>query len=341
VKFAEEDYARELHQALSLKFAEVTINGAGVHWQCKLKVGIRSCTVDCFEDRFNRRIPGPEYSTAFEENGEIVATGRAESISDAVSAISEWLAASSITNLQKRFAFVDKRKRELVALRDSVVGDFPELGPLAVLKNTTYDFHELNFRRGDRACRVYFYGKKNFSDAYFLWDECELFKFVADDPRKFALVLKRWIGDAAMPSSLRKEFPWIQIGDLAAYYEHGNPVEGEFLESWNKIETFYQRWGVQYFPVKGAVLDFISELRRRGYDKKLRAGQSLVFFILSRSRRHGLQEKQPHVVFRFQHHGGIEIDMYFESEEKLSVPKIGITPEIEKILDRLSSLSID
>jgi len=77
-------------------------------------------------------------------------------------------------------------------------------------------------------------------------------------------VLKRWLCDVAMPSTMRTEFPWLSIGDIADYYEKGNPVEGEFIKSWDWMQQFYED---DRFPMKALVLKFIAQLRNAGYDR--------------------------------------------------------------------------
>jgi len=64
-----------------------------------------------------------------------------------------------------------------------------------------------------------------------------------------------------MPSTMRTEFPWLSIGDLADYYEKGDPVEGEFIKSWDWMQQFYED---DSFPMKTAVLTLIAQLRMRG-----------------------------------------------------------------------------
>ena len=53
-------------------------------------------------------------------------------------------------------------------------------------------------------------------------------------------------------------------------------IEKEFTASWDHIEEFYTK----FFTRPGwewlkPILNLITELRKRGYDKQLRAGQSL------------------------------------------------------------------
>ncbi|MFL0094154.1 hypothetical protein V2574_05435 [Tenacibaculum maritimum] len=38
---------------------------------------------------------------------------------------------------------------------------------------------------------------------------------------------------------MTNQFPEIQFGLLAEYYEKGKGIKGEFIESWNSIEEFY------------------------------------------------------------------------------------------------------
>jgi hypothetical protein len=109
-------------------------------------------------------------------------------------------------------------------------------------------------------------------------------------------LLKRWICDNAMPSAMRREFPWLMIGELADYYERGAPIEGEFIHSWDRIEEFYN---TDHFSFRGRVLPLLRQLRDEGYARKLRAGQSMWTFILSRSRRNCLRATQSRIEFRF------------------------------------------
>src|SRR5215213_153188 len=70
-------------------------------------------------------------------------------------------------------------------------------------------------------------------------------------------------------------------------------TENDFRESWDKVEEFY----VDLLTYKGwdyvkPVQDLIKHLRALGYDKLLRAGQSIHILVLSRSRNWGLRDGQ-------------------------------------------------
>jgi hypothetical protein len=143
-----------------------------------------------------------------------------------------------------------------------------------------------------------------------------------------------------MPSDMRARFPWLTIGELADYYEAGNPVEGEFIKSWDGMEEFYDD---ARFPFADDVKAFLRALRSKGYDKTLRAGQSLWSLILSRSRRHGMRGQQPCVQFRF-HAGGMDVVNCLEDRRngtRSAYAKIECTPEIEALLSQLEAGPID
>ena len=98
---------------------------------------------------------------------------------------------------------------------------------------------------------------------------------------------------------IEDEFAWEANKD--------DPLEREFIQSWDKAQQFYRSFDNSPLR-KGIVLLFIAALRRAGYDRKLRAGNSLYSLMLSRSRRHGLSAKQPSVAFGFR--GVITIDVF-------------------------------
>jgi hypothetical protein len=80
-------------------------------------------------------------------------------------------------------------------------------------------------------------------------------------------------------------------------------IEEEFLESWDFIERFVADLSAYPDYKSGKqMLELITRLRALGYDRKLRAGQSLTTLILSRSRKHGSLEKA-HLSFEYDPDG--------------------------------------
>lgn len=346
MKFPQEAHATALHKILLEHFAsarsltDLSITGAGVHWDCIAKRASRSCSIHCFDVRGPDGVHGPEYLASFDEGDQTIAMGRTSLDSEIVPAVSDWLQGASLDTLHSKFRFVDGQKRDLLDISKSVTSLFPELQTTAQVKHDICDLHSLMFALGDRGCKVSYYGKNPFPDAFFQWDQCELFRFPIEDISAFATVLKRWVCDHAMPSAMRAEFPWIKIGDVANYYERGQPIEGEFIHSWERIEKFYSEMSRENFPVRDDVLNFIRDLRQRGYDKTLRAGQSMFSMILSRSRRHGLRNDQLRMIFNFSKKGIAISSQLFEAPG-FGSPKIAVTPELETRLKTLLSAEVD
>jgi hypothetical protein len=88
------------------------------------------------------------------------------------------------------------------------------------------------------------------------------------------------------------------------------------------------------------VLPFIAELRRAGYDRKLRAGQSIWSLIVSRSRRPRLRPEQPVVSFQF-HENSMEVYARDQKEERLQHIPIAMTDTVERVLRGLTERPID
>jgi len=93
---------------------------------------------------------------------------------------------------------------------------------------------------------------------------------------------------------------WNELRELDFHPVHEPDLQlaDEFARSWVRTEEFLGQ-ALPPSTSKDCLLNFVSELRRDGYDRKLRAGQSLFAFTVSRSRRHGLRPDQPWIAFSF------------------------------------------
>ena len=80
--------------------------------------------------------------------------------------------------------------------------------------------------------------------------------------------------------------------------ETRSSMQDQLMASWDGAEYLFADLFARC-AYKNQVLEFLKQLRRAGYGRKLRAGPSLDMFIVSRSRRHGLRPDQAAVVFRF------------------------------------------
>jgi hypothetical protein len=314
----------------------LSVDGDGVHWHCTAERGDSFCSIACFD------VGGPQYYTSFQRASQKLATGRTSSTEDTLAAVEDWLQGSAVSFLYDRFRFVDQTKRALSGIRDTLIARVPQLRQSVTceVQHAIADIYYLWFRAGDRSCKISYHRNTEFTDAAFHWDECELFSFRADDNQGLADVLKRWLCDRAMPSTMRIEFPWLSIGDLADYYEKGHPVEGEFIKSWDFMQKFYED---DSFPMKEAVLGLIAQLRNAGYDRKLRAGQSLWSLIVSRSRRHGLREDQPCIHFGFRE-GVMDARVFVrerDEAEEIRGVTIALSAPVEAALRQLAEQPVD
>ena len=344
MQYPVEQYAREIYDRLVLRFppsadVAVEISGKGVNWKCLARRHQRLSWVHCFEYRhYGDR--GPEFLIKFQDSEQEVLAGRTRSMHEVEGAVQAWLDGQSLASLYDHFEFVDRPQRELTRIRNFVTNAFPELQNLAIelrrQRLGSSEIRSLWFRTRERSCHIYFRGE--LPQASFKWDECEMFRYDVDDLKQFGEVLKRWLSEEAQPSQMRREYPWLTIGEIADYYERGNPIEGEFLHSWNWVEGFYIK--SFHFPSRPQVLQFLQKLRLDGYDRKLRAGQSMWTFFVSRSRRHGLRHGQPRVSFEF-HDTGMNVGEsngiathHFESS-------IDLSNLVKEVLGRLADRGID
>jgi hypothetical protein len=130
---------------------------------------------------------------------------------------------------------------------------------------------------------------------------------------------------------------------LASDGEQGE-IEVEFAASWDGAERFFAEI-MTHTPLEymDSMLELIAELRKRGYDRKFRAGTQMLEFLLSRSRQYGLQAGQ--AVLRIELHpkGGMKV-RYFQRPDadiNLKLQKVEITPAVADLLKRLLAQPID
>jgi hypothetical protein len=340
----EEIFARKLHAALTRELVlpdqpdevQVSVTGGGVHWECIATRGRRSCKVQCFADKW-----GPEYDLRFKDNrddDDVAAHGRTRETPSVIAAVRDWISELSVAEMHQRYAFVDRIER---AFR-SIIGETARLRPELLsttsqeLRNRYGECRDLWFLAQDRACHLYFYHGEASPRAEFEWDECPIFQFTASDIPMLAAVLARWLCERVLPSAIAAEFPSIEMSDVARYYEEGRPIEGEFIVSWKCIDRLYR----EDFPQLEQVPEFLHQLRAAGFDKTLRAGQSMTTLIVSRSRRHGMRSGQPSIAFRFGQ-CGMTVVARLGILEKFSVDRVELTARIHGLLKRLEAMSID
>jgi hypothetical protein len=289
MKYPEEDLANDLYSDLNQRFADRTpgieyaIQGVGVHWCCTVKQGDRFCSIECFSER-----DGSEYYVSFEQNSAVIAMGRTSSKLEVIHAVDDWVQGSELAVLYDKFPFVDRHKRGILGIRDDLVANFPELSKLVKIEQKLTEIGELWFERDDRRASVYFSDDKQeiINISFYADTTSMLFDIKTHDRKLLAEIIKRWVGDWALLSEIRTEFPSVEMSKLADFYERGNLIEGEFLGSWDRIERFYESPSM-YQKLSHPMIELVKPIRKEGYDCKLRAGTSMWNLCLSRSRSYG------------------------------------------------------
>jgi len=230
----------------------------------------------------------------------------------------------------------DDLRRRLRRLLEELTAAEPDLssGAGSEIEDRGGGYHILHFRSADRECVIESAGQTLY--AAFVWDNHPLFASPFSDAGPLAKLLKRWLVDQARPSEIRAEYPDIEVDELADYYERGAPLEGEFKRSWDAIEAFFREDGGDYFE---AARGFIRALREAGYDRVLRAGQSMSIMGLSRSREQGLRDDQARIWFAFNR-DTMDVDANFGPGGLKDHP-IRLTPEVRGLLDALAARELE
>ncbi len=343
--YPEEIYANELYERLQKEpfvselNAKLTVSGVGVHWHCTASTDDVFSEIYCFDEGAY----GPQYLTFFKSRDETEAVLRTNSIVETVSSVSTWLHFSDVEILYKKHPSVDESKRNLTNLHRIIVRLAPTLAQETEHKLTSSgdDFYELSFLRENRSCIISAADHFQNHLVSFKEDQVQICSFREKDPDIIVQALSCWLIERLSPAVLGRNFEGLIFSEVAIYYEIGRPVIGEFIQSWGAMEGFFLS-NRSLESAQAYVL--LTKLRAAGYDTTLRAGQSLMTLILSRSRRHGLQKGQPCIYIDFYnneinvHCSFLEEDVrefkfpYYSSKEPPS--------ELLNILDKLVAFPI-
>lgn len=156
--------------------------------------------------------------------------------------------------------------------------------------------------------------------------------------------------EGSLPSELKREYPWLEIDGLAEYYERGEGLTGEFIESWESMRRFYKEEMNLYLgdEISDLMVNFITAMKAEGYNCLLRAGQSLSSLILSPSKKHG-NLNSLYVVFaprydsdkKMQEIPTMELRYHVNGKDVTQFEEeIALTNRIRKVLNHLSQQPI-
>ncbi|HTV81645.1 MAG TPA: hypothetical protein VME18_03260 [Acidobacteriaceae bacterium] len=298
----------------------------------------RSCVTTCSLHLNELSPQSPGFLTCFEESGKRIAWGKSNSESQTAAATRAWLQGAAPEALYGDFDFIDREKRRLARIQEEALRAVPSLaaGTNPQLKEFR-EWSALWFRRDARAVMV----DGTSLNAFFSWDQTNLFHWPVHDAPTLAVLVLKWVCENRAPSAMRADFPWLSIGRLADFYERGNPVEGDFLESWDEVECWLTKTEL-VFPQHDAALRLLKALRKASYDCRLRAGiDHGPGLLLSRSRRSGLSPRMPYVRFSFGGQPGLmDMSTNLEGvEERRGVP-ISLSRELAAAVERLSEFPV-
>lgn len=348
MKHSEEYIAENLFENLKEFFGDksksisITKEGAGVHWNCDIALNGRRSKIHCFEHRHYDDIR-PEYLISFEESDKNEAWGRTFDIHETIRSSSDWIDNKEIDFLYKKYEFIDWYKRRIQKIERELITNETELSQTEKVLNSPwgsglYDY-QISYR--NRSCELSGFGKNEPISFVFKWDDCKLFEIKQNDVTLLAEVIKKWLINEIEPSALEYQYTWVNVGDLAKYYEKGEGIKGEFIESWNSIERFYRELSDEYHPFKADAFKLIQEMRNKGLDKELRVGQSLFFFILSRSRRHGLEENHPYLHIAFLGNNKMKVTSRLNDKKETSDVDVKYEGLIEHMVNELLKEKIE
>jgi len=351
----EEACARELFRELADRFEDsatgttVTIAGGNILWKVIVTRERRACEVSVFIES------ALVYIVSLEEGGDLVGTATTADTQEVATVVDAWLHGDAYEFLHDAYPFVELHEKVLAGLLGEAVVLSPELhttGEHRISRNSWFSFR-LVISVGDRECRAF--SGSNVSPlptVSFTADGSDMMSLELTGLARecFPGTIRRWLLDRAMPSDIHREFPLVKLGPLVPYYEEGRLMEGEFIVSWDMVEEGVRRWNAlgeragahnrDFFCIWERIGRFVALLREAGYDRCLRAGTAVTYFIVSRSRHYGLRAGQPSITFWLPE-DRMDVITDNRSTPALSLPRAELTPEVRALLDDLVSKPID
>lgn len=231
--------------------------------------------------------------------------------------------------------------KELELLKREILKNCDELhkidsNKINIIPNFSFEDH-IELKDKDRGCRIYPYHFSSEIPKYeFEWDDCPLFKISSTDIKKQAEMIKSWVLSKTMPSEIQIQFPEIKLNKLAKYYEEGEGVKGEFIESWDVLEnSCIQSLSNKYYEEIKDELKLVKEMRNFNLDESLRIGSQLSVLILSRSRRQGIDEVKPQIRVVFLGNNKMRVYTNLKNSNKGVVSEVKYKGYLEEIIKEL------
>lgn len=170
----------------------------------------------------------------------------------------------------------------------------------------------IELKHKDRSCKIYPYYFSEIPIYEFEWDGCPIFKITSNDIERQVAIIKSWVLERTIPSEIKIQFTEIELNKLAKYYEEGEGIKGEFIESWNETEE--RHFYLERYEEDKEAIRLIKEMRLEGLNEEIRIGTRLSWLMLSRARRHIINDNTPHIGIYFL--GNNKMKMYSNLEKK-------------------------
>lgn len=188
----------------------------------------------------------------------------------------------------------------------------------------------------DRSCKIYPFFFSEIPRYVFEWDDCPIFEISSTDVKRQGKIIIDWVSEKSTPSKMQTKFPEIKLSELAKYYENGEGIKGEFIESWNILEEVYnQRLSIEPYEQDRDVIRLMKEMKDFKLDELLRVGTQLSVFILSRSRRHGIDENKPQIRIAFIGASRMKIYSNLKNKNKSLECEVKYEGYLERIVKEL------
>jgi len=190
--------------------------------------------------------------------------------------------------------------------------DCPECGARGIADHSVFaSVEELERQGAERATR---YSRCIHCEALFVREGIDTLTPAPEEPKgRLARVLPPWKGDS---------------------------VEALFQLSWDMMEAYYE--GLRALGSLDPLRALFHELREAGYDRKLRAGQSLHALGLSRAHDHGLREGQSHLYLEPEADGRVKVQGILDgTKHRFGPVPCTFGARIRRAIDTLAELPVD
>ncbi|WP_299673456.1 hypothetical protein [uncultured Tenacibaculum sp.] len=191
--------------------------------------------------------------------------------------------------------------KELKELQREISNNCDELckidsNKINIIPDFNFEDH-IELKDEERGCRIYPYHFSSETPKYeFEWDDCPLFQISSNNVKRQVKIIKSWVLNKTKPSEIQTQFPEIKLNKLAEYYEKGEGIKGEFIESWDILENSRAKsLSIEYYEEIKDELKLVKEMRSFNLHESLRIGSQLSVLILSRARRQGIHEDEPQI----------------------------------------------